>query len=604
MTWFKAVTFICLLVALSVAFAPGVRAEWSRDYPLGKIMAGNELGQVTCVEEYNGEIYVGGYFSKIGGKELKSIAKWDGYQWTSVGINGFTYFGGVAWIKDLVVYDGKLFAGGIFDLIDGHYTYGIAMWDGEIWKDVLGGIGPSFSGGHPSVNALMIHDGLLVVGGNFVSVGNMDTDNIGAWDGQIWHKYGSGTPQIVHCLTEFQGSLYAGGATTNPDPVQGNAVWVWTGTSWSSVTLEGVGIGVFALAEYRGNLIAGGTAFYTGGALAIKYGNQWYQYGGECDLSARVSDIEVYRDNLIISGWFDYLDGDPTTPIKNVARWDGGAWHDLDLGLYHKRSAAYVYEIMLNDDGFLAVGDFSYAGGGRGIFLPGLATWTFDAIELIPKSVSALQIPDLYGGATWEFSWKTNNYSDPLLDKVVVRDNGNDPDCMIGEQTFTHNEVSVIIKVTLQSDGTYLHEATVLRNECAPGCDYLFDVSSRDDGFTASSTNNEWNTGYCIAMPPSMPAQDNAALARNVLEQNHPNPFNPSTVIGYEIASDANVTLAIYDVTGKLVRTLVNEFQMKRAYNVTWDGRDNMGTPVASGAYFYRLETPTFTETRKLLLLK
>jgi hypothetical protein len=85
-----------------------------------------------------------------------------------------------------------------------------------------------------------------------------------------------------------------------------------------------------------------------------------------------------------------------------------------------------------------------------------------------------------------------------------------------------------------------------------------------------------------------------------------PNPFNPETTIRYELKERGHVSLAIYDVAGKLVRTLVDEVKMPLAggYSATWDGRTNSGKPVASGVYFYRLLTKTFVETRKIVLLK
>ena len=177
---------------------------------------------------------------------------------------------------------------------------------------------------------------------------------------------------------------------------------------------------------------------------------------------------------------------------------------------------------------------------------------------------------------------------------------------MIGELTFHHNGSSVVTKVTELADGWFLHDMNVKRRECAPGCDYQFDVSSTAWGHTVSATARPWDTGYCIGIiePPTEWSEAAGTTMRTELEQNHPNPFNPTTVIGYTIADGASVTLAVYDVSGKLVRTLVNEYQGQNRYEVTWDGRDNSGMPVASGAYFYRLETPTYNETRKLLLLK
>ena len=90
----------------------------------------------------------------------------------------------------------------------------------------------------------------------------------------------------------------------------------------------------------------------------------------------------------------------------------------------------------------------------------------------------------------------------------------------------------------------------------------------------------------------------------NQLDQNVPNPFNPTTVIKYGIASDHQVSLTIYDVTGRKVKTLVNERQRADVYRVTWDGSNDAGQRVASGVYFYKLVAGKFTQTKKMVLLK
>jgi hypothetical protein len=89
------------------------------------------------------------------------------------------------------------------------------------------------------------------------------------------------------------------------------------------------------------------------------------------------------------------------------------------------------------------------------------------------------------------------------------------------------------------------------------------------------------------------------------LHQNHPNPFNPTTTIRYDVpVGGGNVTLRIYDVNGRLVRTLVEGRRPAGQLAVTWDGRDNKGNPVATGAYFYRVRAKRFEQTRKMVLLK
>ncbi|MGB2769015.1 MAG: T9SS type A sorting domain-containing protein [Candidatus Zixiibacteriota bacterium] len=100
---------------------------------------------------------------------------------------------------------------------------------------------------------------------------------------------------------------------------------------------------------------------------------------------------------------------------------------------------------------------------------------------------------------------------------------------------------------------------------------------------------------------------ESQAIPRFTLNQNHPNPFNPVTTIRYTIGGGQGSThtkLKIYDLLGRKIKTLVNEEQTAGIYEVSWDGKDDLGREVASGVYFYRLETPEFSQTRKMLLLK
>ncbi len=89
------------------------------------------------------------------------------------------------------------------------------------------------------------------------------------------------------------------------------------------------------------------------------------------------------------------------------------------------------------------------------------------------------------------------------------------------------------------------------------------------------------------------------------LGQNYPNPFNPLTVISYQVPEDGvRVRLEIYDLTGRLVRVLVDEQQSAGEYRVTWEGLDNRGFRVSSGLYFYRLSSGSFVSVRKMMMLK
>jgi hypothetical protein len=88
------------------------------------------------------------------------------------------------------------------------------------------------------------------------------------------------------------------------------------------------------------------------------------------------------------------------------------------------------------------------------------------------------------------------------------------------------------------------------------------------------------------------------------LDQNLPNPFGPSTSIRFELARAADVRLVIYDISGRVVRTLVDGAAEAGSSSVTWNGRDDRGREVPSGLYFYRLVAGASVETRPMTLLR
>ncbi len=89
-----------------------------------------------------------------------------------------------------------------------------------------------------------------------------------------------------------------------------------------------------------------------------------------------------------------------------------------------------------------------------------------------------------------------------------------------------------------------------------------------------------------------------------VLEQNHPNPFNPSTTIGFALPKQQHVTISVYDLRGALVRTLTSGTYSAGKHQVVWDGRSDDGNIAAAGTYIYRLETEGITLNKKLIFLK
>jgi hypothetical protein len=88
------------------------------------------------------------------------------------------------------------------------------------------------------------------------------------------------------------------------------------------------------------------------------------------------------------------------------------------------------------------------------------------------------------------------------------------------------------------------------------------------------------------------------------LHQNYPNPFNPTTQIKYDLPEDAMVSITIYDVMGRSIKSLVNTTQSAGYRSIQWDATNNLGEPVSAGMYIYMIQAGKFSQTKKMVLLK
>jgi endo-1,4-beta-xylanase len=108
-----------------------------------------------------------------------------------------------------------------------------------------------------------------------------------------------------------------------------------------------------------------------------------------------------------------------------------------------------------------------------------------------------------------------------------------------------------------------------------------------------------WLAQYVKNNPTGVEETASSLPSHYSLEQNFPNPFNPATSIRYNISKTSQVTLKVFDILGRQVQTLVNSMQVPGQYAVIFNAQD-----LATGIYFYQLHAGTFTETKKLMLLK
>jgi hypothetical protein len=120
----------------------------------------------------------------------------------------------------------------------------------------------------------------------------------------------------------------------------------------------------------------------------------------------------------------------------------------------------------------------------------------------------------------------------------------------------------------------------------------------------AATFNGEQDV-YYMRIGGSATAIADGATPGYDLHAGAPNPFNPSTTIRFEVPlQGGRITLAVFDVRGRLVRTLENGFVAGGGREARWDGKDSSGRNVPSGVYFCRLSAAGVSQTRKLMLLR
>ena len=133
--------------------------------------------------------------------------------------------------------------------------------------------------------------------------------------------------------------------------------------------------------------------------------------------------------------------------------------------------------------------------------------------------------------------------------------------------------------------------------------DTEYNVSTDSSGSCSDSDIDEMSV-----LGKAVVGEEDVVLTSFKLQQNYPNPFNPTTTINFNVQVDGFVTLKIYDITGRLVKTLINnEFKSKgneNGYDVMWDGTDNFGIGVSAGLYLYNLQSADMNVTKKMIYMK
>ena len=181
------------------------------------------------------------------------------------------------------------------------------------------------------------------------------------------------------------------------------------------------------------------------------------------------------------------------------------------------------------------------------------------------------------------------------IEGAIVKCYKNNDELVVEDTTNSNGEIEkmVLLQLVMDANSTVSHGP--------------FKVVTSKEGYPTDTTTVEVTENKSIEITLGETGVED--IRRDIphcyaISQNYPNPFNPQTSITYQLPKSCSVSLKVYDINGRLVRTLVNEFQSPGYKSVEWDARDKVGNEVASGIYFYSLRAGDFKSTKRMVLMR
>jgi hypothetical protein len=401
-------------------------------------------GRVEAMCEYNGYLYVGGYFDNIGGLQVKSLARWNGTAWDSV--PGMTGFGDLE-IFDMTVYNNDL-------VIVGN---AIHKWNGTSWSNVGGWV-------DNRQFAVEVYNSELYIAGHFEHAAGIPTRGIAKWNGVTWDSVGGAGLNLSagftgSALNVYNGKLYIGGNFYQASGVHASCIASWDGNNWDSVGVNHAGIAWQSLATYDNKL-------YGGGGMMINYSPNMIYFGSWNDttwssvnggLNYIPAALTEYNNELYTAGDFDTAGN---IQSYGIARWNNSTWDSVGSGLdlfhIHQDTITIFSDTMYiplehiivmctyNNELYVG-GTFTMIGG---INASCIARW-----HILGASINESQN-----------SFNASIYPNPITDKLTVNIDNNEPSQItlydissrkLLQQTFTN---TTTINTEQLAKGIYLYQ--------------------------------------------------------------------------------------------------------------------------------------------------
>ncbi len=436
----------------------------------------------------------------------------------------------------------------------------------QTWSDVGGGM-------CDWVNCSVVYNGELIVGGRFTCAGGVPANYIAKWNGTSWSALGTGLNGWVSSLTVYNGNLIVGGQFTQAGSTVVNFLAKWNGTSWSDVNGD-MGSYVSALTVYNNDLVVGGYFTDADGFPAnyiVGYNNTvgWFNLGsGMGGSQGQVMALDVYGTDLIAGGFFVTAGG---LTVNHIAKWDGTTWSAINNGI-----SGIVYSLGHYGNDLIAGGLFSAAGG---VPASGIARWDGTNWFALGNGMGATPVGYNYVFALSEYNGNLYaggmyDYAGGVLAHSIAKWDGSTWTDLQGGVWYGGSNVYAVNALTVYNNDLY-----------AGG---IFTTA----GSVGAAHIAKWHES------PSGIYHPNENSAFKIL-QNYPNPFSEVTLISYYLPRSEHIKLSVLDVYGRKLKILVNANKNAGNYNIELNASD-----FARGNYFYKIESSSLTEIKKMQVIK
>jgi hypothetical protein len=547
--------------------------SWDASTMLWEDLGGGSSETIPSLASVGGRLFAGAGTMTFGDQTIENLAQWDGVRWAPVGS------GASNTVLEVAQYGGNLAVVGFFKSAGGLQAEHLAIWDGQEFSSMLI---PGGQGLDDRLHALVHSGGSLVAVGRFPFAGTQRVNHVAAWDGTQWSDLAGGSNAQIHCALADGADLIVGGEFSQIGGIEANYVARWDGTSWHAY---GVGPpeAVTAMTVHDGELYVGGEVGFDG-YLRRWNGSSW-QTIDLGPFNRRVEALASYGGELIASSEFwEFPEG-----FATVARYDGSTWRALPsshgtigdnvLAFFHSQGELYIGGVFAHLGGSWPSLLWTSLRTGR---WDGSTLRTLQPSDVLNGGENGVGLNAAYAFAEYDGRMFIGGTPDYRRGALWASD-------LMNPWEIAGNDVNNRILAMASYDerlyvGGLFSEVGASRVEPGQGI--------------ASSFLGALQPGPTATDPESPPLRLELSIPR-------PNPFNPSTEVSFQVPEGTrNLSLDVYDLRGRLIRTLLEGLDSPATNEVIWDGRNDRGDLVASGVYLFRLVADEQSVTQRAVLLK